>query len=222
MINFRLIAVVLALALVGVVMTGQASQTPGRRDSDPSSMPPGSVPTGQEGALASPAASVEVEEPEVASPQSYNASIRIPVAGLKPRNSNVEWQTGGQGGCTFAASGDRFTWWSTPLYLPQGSTLRYLRMYYNDQSSLENCEAYLTVYDLYGGIVVEWGISSSSTGQSYATTSELDHVVDYTAYQYVINWRPRELGNDMQVCGFRVFYETPPGAVFLPLVESSN
>ncbi len=149
----------------------------------------------------------------------YNASLRIAGSILTPRESNVEWSVGGEGGCLYATTGDRYTWFNTPLYLEQGSTIAYFRMYYDDQNVSSNSSAYLTIYDLYGHIVDEFGVFSSGTGQNYATTAEIGHIVDYTSYSYVINWSPNSLGSDQQVCGFRIFYQTPLLSTYLPLIE---
>ena len=216
----QVLGVVFALGLVMVVMTAETGQTQGPRESEPVPGQSETAGTGLENPRAPADGSGRQEEDAVPDPAAgYNATLRIPVAALKPRESNVEWSVGGDGGCTYAISGDRYTWWVAPLYLPDGSTLRYFRMYYNDQSTEINCAAYLTVYDLYGNIVVEWGIFSSGTGQNYATTAELDHEIDYGSYNYVINWSPNMIGPDMQVCGFRVFYEHTWGVSFLPSVK---
>jgi len=152
----------------------------------------------------------------------YNAFLRIAGSVLRPRTSDVEWHVGGEGGCVYGSTGSVYTWWNTPLYLPQNATIKYFRMYYNDQNSSINSAAYLTVYDLYGDIAEEWGISSSGTGEGYATTTELTHTVDYGLYSYVVQWQPRDLGTDMQACGFRIYYQTPPGAIALPVVTRSH
>jgi hypothetical protein len=205
----KLLAATLALVMAVVGIAAGAGQTQGPEGSGPPLQAPGTGPAGQEGAPPLPAGPTEGEAVEAAPDQVVDASVRIPVAGLKPRISNVEWHVGGEGGCTYASSGDVYTWWSTPLDLPQGSTLRYFRMYYNDQNVSADCEAYLTVYDLYGRIVEEWGVSSSGTGLSHVTTPQFDHVIAYDYYSYVINWRPNDSGPDMQVCGFKVYYLKP-------------
>jgi hypothetical protein len=150
---------------------------------------------------------------------SYNASLRVAGSVLKPRESDVEWSVGGQGGCLYALSGDQYTWFNTPLYLEQGSTIKYLRMYYNDQNVSSNSSAFLTVYDLYGDLIEEFGVSSSGTGKAYVTSAEFEHVVDYDNYSYVIHWRANSLGSAQQVCGFRVYYLSPSISTYLPLIE---
>jgi hypothetical protein len=189
-------------------------------DSAPASLAPSSDPLGEgEQGASPPDQPARVDALDAAPNQSYNASVRISGGALKPRESNVEWTgVGGAGGCIYASSGSASAVFNTPLYLPEGSVVRYFRMYYNDQNASTNCSAWLTVYDLYGVVEEEWGISSSGTGKDYVTTSQLSHEIDYGDYSYVINWRPHELGSDMQVCGFRVYYYRPPGAVYLPSV----
>jgi hypothetical protein len=160
---------------------------------------------------------VDAADVEVA--QTYNAYLRIAGAALKPRESNVEWSgVGGAGGCIYASSGSSNAVFNAPVYLQQGATVKYFRMYYNDQNASTNCSASFTVYDLYGVVADEWDVSSSGTGKTFVTTSEFTHTVDYGYYSYVVNWRPYDLGTDMQVCGFRIYYHTPPGATYLPFV----
>ena len=219
----QFLGVVLALGLVVLIMTTETAWTQGPTESEPLPAQSGTVGTGLENprALSDGAGRQEEDaEPDLAA--AYNASLRIPVAALKPRESNVEWGVGGEGGCAYAVSGDRYTWWVAPLYLPDGATLRYFRMYYNDQDISVDCAAYLSVYDLYGNIVREWGIFSNGTGQNYVTTADLDHVIDYNSYNYVIQWSPNVIGPDMQVCGFRVMYEYTWGVSFLPTVTRGN
>jgi hypothetical protein len=217
----RLLGVIVALGLALVVMAAETAQTQGPAEIEPPPAQSGIAGTGLENPRAlSDGAGRQEADAATDLAAAYNASLRIPVAALKPRESNVEWGVGGEGGCAYASSGDRYTWWAAPLYLPDGATLRYFRMYYNDQSDSINCAAYLTVYDLYGNLVTEWGIFSSGTGQNYATTAQLDHEIDYGSYNYVINWSPNTIGSDMQVCGFRVYYEYTWGVAFLPNVMS--
>ena len=152
--------------------------------------------------------------------QSYDAYVRIAGSALKPRESNVEWTGSGGGGAIYASSGSALAVFNVPVYLPQGATVRYFRMYYDDQHATANCSAWFTVYDLYGSVIEEWRVDSSSTGRTYVTTSQLDHTIDYAQYSYVVNWRPYELGSDMQVCGFRIFYQSPPGESYVPLART--
>jgi hypothetical protein len=145
-------------------------------------------------------------------------SMRITGSALKPRDSAVDFDVNVSGGCVYAIN-NAFDVFNTPVWLPQGSTINTLRMYYNDTSG-SNSTAWLTAYDLYGQIYQEWSISSSGNfGNSFNDSAVIDHVIDYSLYSYLLNWRPVVTGTQMQLCGFRIFYEPPPfGAQFLPSV----
>ena len=220
LVSVAIVTVALLLAAMLVAWAGLA-QGP---DTEPSGTVRSSDPVGSKVVYAGSQAGPEDVGPEVAAPnQSYNATVRISGSALKPRESYVEWSgVSGAGGCIYATSGNPLAVLSTPVYLPEGSTIRYFRMYYNDQNVDTDASAWLTAYDLYGMVDVEWGVSTSGTGKTYVTTEQLDHEIDYSLHSYMINWRPYELGSDMQVCGFRIYYAAPPGAVYLPSIMSND
>lgn len=145
-------------------------------------------------------------------------SLRVAGSAVKPRSDNVSYIPTGGGGCMYASAGDAYTVFNAPIYLPQGSLVEVMRVYYDDTST-SNSTAWFTVYDLYGNIVQEWAASSvGNAGNGFNDTATISHTIDYQSYSYVVNWRPYDLGSDMQLCGFRIFYEPPPfGASFLPL-----
>jgi hypothetical protein len=146
------------------------------------------------------------------------ANHRVAGSALRPRQSSADFSVYWTGGCIFASSSGAVVW-NTPLHLPQGSNIQYLRMYYRDASS-SNSMAWFTVYDLFGDIVDEWGVSSDGdTGEGFRDTELISHTIDYQTYSYVLNWRPNDASQDMQLCGFRIFYERPLfSAVALPSV----
>ena len=148
-----------------------------------------------------PARPSELDDPEAADPQAIWAYLRTAGSALKPRESNVEWYRDGGGGCIYASSGSSVAMFNVPIYLPQGAEVKNLRMYYND-TAVDNCVAWFTVYDDYGGVHEEWEISSSGdSGTGHVTTEEFSHMIDYSLYSYVINWRPNELGTACRYAG---------------------
>jgi hypothetical protein len=150
-------------------------------------------------------------------------SWRVTGAALKPRESDVSYSVDSNGSCTYVAAGDESTVWNTPIQLPNGSVVDTLRIYYYDTSG-SNTTAWFTVYDLYGGIVEEWSVSSSTSGgNSFNDSAQINHTVDYSVYNYLLNWRPVVSGSTIQLCGFRVFYMPPPfGLGFVPAVFNDN
>jgi hypothetical protein len=222
--GIRFVVVVLALALIVVFVAGGAGQTQGPGESDAAAVRSGTIPTGEEGSSALTSGAVQQVEVEPRSVESTIVSIRIPAAALRPIDSDVEWHAfydWPNTGCVYASSGDQYTAWMAPLYLPDGATIRLLRMYYNDQHETIDCTGYVTVFDAWGEIVTQWPVYSSATGRNYGE-AELEHVVDYDRYSYVVKWYPNVIGDVMQVCGFRVFYETPWGLAFLPYVTNGD
>lgn len=150
------------------------------------------------------------------------ANLRITGTALKPRNSNATYVPTGGGGC-FYSTASSYTAFNIGVFLPQGSWVDTLRMYYYDTDGSDST-AWFTVYDLYGNIVQEWGVSSSGDyGNGFNDTALISHTIDYSTYSYAINWRPYVLGATMQNCGFRLFYE-PPSRVgaFMPVVLRNN
>ena len=134
-------------------------------------------------------------------------SFRIAGSALKPRQDDVSYSVGGGGACAYVTAGDALTVWNHAVTLPQGSVINTLRMYYYDTSA-SNSTAWFTVYDLYGSIVEEWPVSTSTTGgNSFNDSALIDHQIDYNVYSYLLNWRPGVTGSTMQLCGFRIFYQ---------------
>jgi hypothetical protein len=149
-------------------------------------------------------------------------SLRIVGTALKPRNSNATYVPSGGGGC-FYSTASSYTIFNTGVFLPQGSWVDTMRMYYFD-SSATDAAAWFSVYDLYGNLVQEWQVTSSGdSGNGFNDTALISHTIDYSLYSYAINWRPYVLGAEMQNCGFRLFYEPPSHfAALLPVVSRDN
>jgi hypothetical protein len=150
-------------------------------------------------------------------------SWRIAGSAMHPRAGDVVWSQGAHEGCTYAASGNAVRSWTAPLHLPDGAVLKLVRMYYYDTSAAQDCEGFLTVYDYYGEAVAEWEMESTGdSGYALDNTGVFTHTVDNDLYSYVLRWRPNALGAGMQGCGFRVFYDSPGSAAFLPAVPRAH
>ena len=224
--GIRFVVVVLALALIVMFVAGGAGQTQGPGEGNPVAAEAGTAETGEEGSAVQIVGSVQQVEVEPRAGESYDASIRIPATALRPVDSDVEWHAyydWPNTGCVYADSGDQYTPWMAPLYLPDGATIGYFRMYYNDQHVDVESVGNLTVFDAWGDIVTQWPVySSGSSGQGYATTLEIGHIVDYEQYSYVVKWFPNVIGSKMQLCGFRVFYEDTWGLAYMPYVSNGD
>ena len=172
------------------------------------------------GVLAPPAA-LRAPESQPADAPLAQAWWRVVGSTLKPRQNDVSYATNGSGGCIYVTAGNASTVWNTPLWIPNGATVQYLRIYVNDTSA-SDLWGWFTIYDLFGAIVQEWGISSSGTpGETWFDTAAINHVIDYSTYSYVVNMRPVGTGSTLQFCGARVFF-TPPTVIFIDGFETGN
>ena len=178
-----------------------------------------SAPILPDGSVAPAGEPFSAEEPLSINAVAAIANFRIPGTALKPRGNDVDHIPTASGGCFYASSGNSFRVFNTGLYLPQGSNILAMRMYYDDTSA-SNSRAWFSVYDLYGNLVSEWSVDSvGDAGNGFNDTDMISHTIDYLSYSYVVNWRPYDLGSDTQLCGFRIFYEPPPfGIAFLPMI----
>jgi len=182
----------LAMAVIGFVGTAMA-------ESEMSSAGTGPVPKG----LAGPVVEVEDMAPAASLPQAY---LRVAGSVFRPRRSSTDWGDSASGGSVYASSGSSLTVFNTPVYLPQGSIVDYIRMYYYDASS-SDCYGWFTIYDLNGEIVDEWdAVSSGTSGNGFSNSDPINHTINYGTYSYVLNWRPNQLGSTMMLHGFRIFY----------------
>lgn len=128
---------------------------------------------------------------------------------LHPRDSSVEWNTGGSGGCLYQVSGDPYVIYNLHQEIPDGARIDYLRIFYYDTSA-STSYAWVTRYDDTGGFQDITSISSVGTaGYGTALSPFVDHVVDNVNYSYILNWRPYVNGTSMYLCGLRVAYRLP-------------
>ena len=151
----------------------------------------------------------------------YNTSLRVSGSTLKPRRNDVSYIATSGGGCVFVNSGSTSTVWNLSLALPEGAEVQYLRMYFYDEDDGIDMRGYFTKYDLYGSIISEWAVDSTTTGNDYNTVEiSPTEIIDYSAYSYVLNWRPYGTGSNLQLCGLRIFYYYPTyGLNFIPWIN---
>ena len=149
----------------------------------------------------------------------WNSNIRYVGSTLKPRANNVNYTIGGTGGgCVYATSGDAGEVWNTPLTLPDGAQVEWLRLYFYDNDNTNNIRGWFTKYNLYGDVVTEWGVWSTSGGYGYVDVAITPvETINYNNYSYVLNFRPYVASSNLMLCGFRVFY-TVFGNTFMPSI----
>jgi len=107
-------------------------------------------------------------------------------------------------GCMYQNGGTDLRF-QAPLVLPEGSEIKYVRIYFQDTVAQD-----MTV----------WLTSSGSGGYGTALSTLITQTVDMASYAYVLTWGTGTTTSGNQICGVRVAYYAPSifGA-FLPLIR---
>jgi hypothetical protein len=132
----------------------------------------------------------------------------VPGSTLMTRDGQTSYDYSGTG-CSYTTAGtDRIM--NTELTIPDGSVIKYLRIYYNDTDPANNVQGYITRYAT--GSQTNDLISVSSTGSGGVGTqlsAEITHTVDNFGYAYVLIGWPGVNSSAVQICGLRVAYYAP-------------
>lgn len=173
--------------------------------------------------------SPEESEPQIA-PESENHTQQalqswwVTGSTLRPRSGGDYYTTnvsGGGGGCIYTPADTR-VFFNTTLNLPQGSTIKQLRMYYRNENATGVSRGWIAAYGFYGDEVWSLNAATAGDGEGFTESELVNYVVDYHNNSYALNWMSDgDVGyGQMELCGLQVFYEPPPfGLAFLPLVE---
>jgi hypothetical protein len=226
-----LVAIPMLLALahsVGPAMAAPTDRTaslpqavgaasPAFDDSTPSSSESGAAPDAAPSVIPETPPAALANGPDAPMAVS-NRSLRYVGATFKPRDNDVNYNTGGSGGCVYVTGGSASTVWNVPITLPEGVQVETLRMYTYDTNAA-TMNGWFSKYDLYGNLVQEWAVSSVNGGNRYSDVAiSPAQTIDYDLYSYVINWRPVAAATNLRLCGFRLFYYQPVVA-YLPMIR---
>lgn len=199
--NRLLMAALLCASLAPVAHAGDAGVA--------QTEPGGSAPTQGETSITIAAPDADKNVPDAIN-QSFSY-YTVSGATLRGRSSTTDTNYVGLG-CVYVASGtDRILNSDAPI--PDGSLIKFLRIYYNDTNAANGVRGFITRYapgtpqttDL---VSVESPVGFAS-GYGTALSSEINEVVDGTFHAYtVIGW-PDAIGIANQICGLRVAYYGP-------------
>lgn len=130
------------------------------------------------------------------------------------------------GGCVYSTGADDF---SFPLLLPRGSVIKYLELFYYDAQPATLTTLSIRKYNP----VTPVGVNNTTlvsvataVNSGYDTrisaektiTVENDCTVDPQCF-YIINWHTITPTDTQRLCGARVHYIPPFGALALPLIK---
>jgi hypothetical protein len=149
---------------------------------------------------------------EVEGPQQTWRYYHVPGAVFQPRDSTTGYAYQGNG--CIAGMSNATLLFNTELLLPEGATIKYLRLYYYDASPGTMQEAWITRYYVEGGIRRTEDLlylpSAGAPGYTDTLSLEITHTVDPYPNGYVLNWRSNATDNSQQLCAMRVAYFAPP------------
>jgi len=125
-----------------------------------------------------------------------------------PYDSTTTWAYGGSG-CRSRISGS--PWHDIDIHVPNGVTLDFLRVYFNDTDSVNSATATLFSFDAAGGNTSIASASSSGTpGFSTAGSGFFSHIVNNT--NEALGLRLTFGGattSALEICGVRLRYSIP-------------
>lgn len=145
-------------------------------------------------------------------------------ATLRGRNSDTGYLYDGSG-CTHVTVGSgagRIL--NTELPLPDGSVVKYLRVYYKDTNAANGVEGYITRYQpgqATADLVHTGSSDAFAGGYGFVVSAEITETVNNTAYAYTLIGWPDDTNVANQICGLRVAYYSPTTATYLPSLTNS-
>jgi hypothetical protein len=144
-------------------------------------------------------------------------------ATLRGRSSITEYTYAGSG-CTYTTIGtDTQRILNSELNLPQNSTIKYLRLYYNDSNPNSGVDGFLTRYkpgQLATDLTAAGSPDAFAGGFGFVVSPEITETVINSDYAYTLIGFPDENNIANQICGLRVAYYPPYyGIVYLPSIH---
>lgn len=114
-------------------------------------------------------------------------------------------------GCTYGTNAADLIF-NTELPIPDGATIKYLRVYYNDTSATGLVRGYITRYQpgqATTDLVTVASTAAGASGYGFVVSAEITEIADNTDYAYTLIGWPSEASSSTQICGLRVAYYAP-------------
>jgi hypothetical protein len=140
---------------------------------------------------------------------------------MRGRSSVTEYVYDGRG-CVHVSGGTtgQNNILNTELHIPDGSVIKFLRLYYVDTSPTGSVTGYITYIDPATSVVdLVSAASVDIPGSKFVVSREITHTVDNSRFAYTLIGWPSAPSVNLQVCGLRVAYYPPPGPVWMPLIR---
>jgi hypothetical protein len=222
------LVVLIAGLLVTAVLAGGVAQADGSAPvTEPGAVPAPDLPPSYDSG--SPLKNSNALPPDENVPLSSQSPALVfsyyQVAGatLRGRNSSTQYLYDGNGCSHVTAGTGTGRILNTELPLPDGSVIKYLRVYYRDANAANGVEGYITRYQPTIGTVdlVHAGSTDAfAGGYGFVVSAEITETVSNNTYAYTLIGWPDDVNVNNQICGLRVAYYAPPAAsrLYLPSV----
>ncbi|HPH95048.1 MAG TPA: hypothetical protein PKW33_02225 [Anaerolineaceae bacterium] len=144
--------------------------------------------------------------------------VMISGATLQPRQESAK-KVYLSAGCAYLDATSETTVLNDELHLPEGSVIKFLRVYYFDNVATASIFASITTYEpTLAAIDLTYVESASaSVGFGYNISPEITATVQNGDNAYTVLAWPQHPVMNLRICGVRVAYYPPP-KVFLPEV----
>jgi hypothetical protein len=219
-----LVVVLAGLLVTAVLVRGAALADSPVPVTEPGAVPAPDLPPSYDSG--SPLKNSDAVPPDENSPLSSHSPAltftyyQVAGATLRGRNSTTGYIYDGSG-CTHTNAGTgtgRIL--NTELPLPDGSVIKYLRVYYYDKNAANGVEGYITRYQPGQGTadLVHAGSTNAFVGgYGFVVSGEITETVKNTTYAYTLIGWPDENNVNNQICGLRVAYYAPfASRVYMP------
>ena len=160
----------------------------------------------------------------VVSAQPAMQYLNIIGSGFKPVSTTQNFDT--NAGCLFSTGGtDGFNF---PVLLPRGSLIKYLEFFYYDANPTTVTSLRLTKTDTFADPTTSTTLFTLSTevntGKAKRISTELNITVETNCSVdpqcfYTLGWGSGIPNDTQRLCGARIHYIPPFGAVALPLIK---
>jgi hypothetical protein len=155
--------------------------------------------------VAQAAAAMDASPAGVAGSVTPYRYLHIAGAAFHPASNNVAFDYAGAG--CINRTGVATALFTHKVVLPQGSVVKFLRLYYNDTSA-SDISAYFTSYDQLGSFVEYTSTASAGdTGYGSSLSSEITKAVDHYVQPLVVTVNmDASVDSSLQFCGVRIAY----------------
>jgi hypothetical protein len=222
-----LVVLLAGLLVTAVLASGAAQEQSSVPVTEPGAIPAPDLPPSFDGG--SPLKNSSAVPPDENAPLSSQSPAltftyyQVSGATLRGRNSTTGYLYDGNG-CSHTTAGTgpgRIL--NTELPLPDGSVIKYLRVYYNDKNPASGVEGYITRYQPGTGTadLVHAGSTDAYTGGvNFVVSAEITETIRNNTYTYTLIGWPDENNVNNQICGLRVAYYAPLTArLFMPTLR---